>query len=294
MNKSAARKIKRILWATDFSKESTLCLPYIKYFTDTLNSRNWSLYVLPKFSDWVYESSLFANEDLLKEVEKAKKKAQTKINTYSKKHGIAFKSVIVEGVASEEILNLATKNDIQMIFAGRRGISELEQLLIGSTTSRLIRNSGVPVFVVPEAKRRAEVKRILVPVDFNSQALLELKYGISLAKQLKAKIDVLHVSQFFNYRVPVLERDKLVADIKGKIQSVAKSSQYTIDNIFFEIGEPAKKIIEVSRREKTDVIAMGSHQRSGIEKLFLGSVVEKVLLVSEIPLLVLPYSYLTS
>ena len=294
MSKPVIKKIKKILWATDFSKESTFCLPYIKFFSEILNTRNLSLYVLPKFSDWVYETSLFTNEDLLKEVMKAKKKALTKINTYGQTRQIKLKPEIIEGIASEEILRFAKENDAQLIFAGRRGISELEQLLIGSTTSRLIRNSEIPVFVVPKAKRQAAVKKILVPVDFNNPALLELVYGISLARQLKAKIVVIHVAQFFNYRVPVLERDKLVAGIRKKIESIAKANKYTIENIFFEIGEPAQKIIEISRREKADVIAMATHQRSGIEKLFLGSVVEKVLLVSEVPLLVLPYSYISS
>lgn len=284
-------KIKRLLWATDFSNESKLCLPYIKFFSETIKVKNYALYVLPKFSDWVYEAAFFSNEDLHNEVEKTKKKSISKILNYNSSHKLNFTANVIEGVASEEIIHFADSNGIDIIFAGRRGISELEQILVGSTTSRLIRNSNVPIFVVPKSKRNATVSTILAPVDLNNFNLSELKYSIILAKQLKARLYVVHVSEFFNYKVPVLEKDKLTNLISEKISNVARALNFKIDKFIYDIGEAALKIIEISKREKVDLLVMTSHQRKGIEKLFLGSVTEKVLMASEIPLLILPSSY---
>ena len=56
-------EIDNILWATDLSNESKFCLPYIQYFSKTFKTKNHALYVLPKFSDWVYEAAFFSNED---------------------------------------------------------------------------------------------------------------------------------------------------------------------------------------------------------------------------------------
>jgi nucleotide-binding universal stress UspA family protein len=124
--------------------------------------------------------------------------------------------------------------------------------------------------------------------DFN---LSELKYAINLAKQLKARLYVAHVSEFFNYKVPVFEKDKLAGMISEKISNVASELNFKIDKFFYDIGEAALKIIEISKREKMDLLVMTSDQRKGIEKFFLGSVTEKVLMASEIPLLIIPSSY---
>ena len=284
-------KIKNLLWATDFSNESKSCLSYIGFFNRKINAKNYAIYVLPKFSDWVYEAAFFSNEDLFKEIEKTKKKSMTKMLSLSRDQKIDFKAKILEGIASEEIVNFADSKKIDIIFAGRRGISELEQILVGSTTSRIIRKSNVPAFVVPKTKRNVSVKKILTPVDFDSSLLSELKYSIILASQLKAKLYVAHISEFFNYRVPVLEKDKLANLINKKIEGVAKEFNFHIENIFHDIGEAAQKIVEISKKEEMDLIVMTSHQRKGVEKFFLGSVTEKVLMASDIPLLIVPSSY---
>lgn len=291
MKSKSGFPIKKLLWATDFSNESKFCLPYIKYFSKTIKVKNYALYVLPKFSDWVYEAAFFSNEDLHREVEKTKKKSKSKMLGYKSTYKLDFSAQVIEGVASEEIINFADSNKIDIIFAGRRGISELEEILVGSTTSRLIRNSNIPVFIVPKSKRNVAVSKILAPVDLNDFNLSELKYSINLAKQLKARLYVAHVSDFFNYKVPVFEKDKLANMISEKISNVAKEYNFKIDKFFYDVGEAALKIIEISKREKMDCLVMTSHQRKGIEKFFLGSVTEKVLMASEIPLLILPSSY---
>ena len=159
-------KIKRVLWGTDFSKESRFCLPYIKCFSQDIKTKNHALYVLPKFSDWVYEAAFFTDDDLFNTIERTRKKSITKINNYSKKSGVPLEVNVVEGLASEVLIDYAHQNKIDMIFAGRRGISEIEQILIGSTTSRLIRNTDIPVFVVPRAKREVKIRSVLCPIDF--------------------------------------------------------------------------------------------------------------------------------
>ena len=283
-----SNKIKQLLWATDFSNESRFCLPYVKYFSETLKTKNHALFVLPKFSDWIIETAFFTDEELLKTIENTREDSFTLMASISKKSGVEFKTNIADGIASEEILKYCHEKSIDMVFAGRRGISEIEQILIGSTTSRLIRSTDVPVFVVPKNKRAAIVERILCPIDFNEFSLIELEYAISLAHQLSAKLFVVHVSEFFNYKVTVFKRDKLIEKINEKIMGIAEENNYKIENIIYEEGEPAQKIIEIAKKNKVDLMVMATHQRKGIEKLFLGSITEKVLMYSDIPVLILP------
>jgi len=285
---SSIKPIKQIAWATDFSKESRFCLPYVKFFTKTLNTKNHALYVLPKFSDWILETAFLTDDELFKTIERTRNKSISTIKGFAKKAEIPLEPVVLDGFASVEVINYSNKNNIDIVFAGRRGVSEIEQILIGSTTSRLIRNTEVPVFVVPKNKRAVDIKTILCPIDFNEFSLKELKYAISLSQQLKAKLYVVHISEFFNYQVPVFKRDKLIEKINHRIMSIAEDHNYQIEKIIYDEGEPGQKIIEISKKIKADVITMATHQRKGIEKFFLGSITEKVLMYSNIPVMVLP------
>jgi nucleotide-binding universal stress UspA family protein len=243
---------------------------------------------LPKFSDWVYEAAFFSHEDLFQEIENTKKKSLSKIDRDSKKRELGLKPVLLEGIASEEIIKYADENDCDIILAGRRGISEIEEILIGSTTSRLIRNSHKPVMVIPKTKRDVKIERIMAPVDFNEMSLLELHYSIFMARALGAKLYVVHISEFFNYRLPALKRHQLIEKINQKIQKIADDYGYEIEKIIYDEGEPAQKIIEISKKKKIDLVVMTTRQRSGFEKFFLGSITEKVLMYSNTPTLILP------
>lgn len=288
MNPKQPTKLKSLIWATDFSKESRACLPYLKFLSDKLNTNNHAVYVLPKFSDWVYEAAFFSHEDLFQEIENTKRKSLAKIERDSKKRDLGLKPVLLEGIASEEIIKYADENDGDLILAGRRGISQIEEILIGSTTSRLIRNSHKPVLVIPKAKREVKIESIMAPIDFNEMSLLELHYSIFLARVLGAKLYVVHISEFFNYRLPALKRHDLIEKINQKIQNIADESGYEIENFIYDEGEPAQKIIEISKKKKIDLVVMTTRQRSGFEKFFLGSITEKVLMYSNIPTLILP------
>ena len=306
--KKVSSQIKDILWATDFSEESFVCLPYIRFISEKLKTNNHGLYVLPRFSDWVYETAFIKDDELLKTIEKTKVESLKRIETVGKIANIHITPGALEGIASEELIRYAENNEIDIILAGRKGESEIEDILVGSTTSRLIRNSSIPVFVIPELKsgedaaepvredeyavpkKDVKVERILSPIDLGESTLLELKYSISLAKQLGAKLYVVHVAEFFNYKVPMFKRDALITKISKKITGIAEESEFEIEDIIYETGEPAHKIIETAKQNNIDLVVMATHQRKGFEKFFLGSISEKVLMYSNIPVLVLPPS----
>jgi len=288
MNKSEISVIHKILWATDFSRESMACLPYIEIFHQKMKVEPHALYVLPRFSDWVYDAAFFSLEDLHQEIESTRKKSTSKLEEIGANKKIKFSIATREGVPSEEILNYASDQSVDMIFSGRRGLTEIEQILVGSTTMRLIRNTHTPVFVVPRERRKARINRILAPVDLNESSMRELCFSISLARQLKAELVVAHVAEFYNYKVPMLKRDRLIARINQQISKVAEKLDYRIENIIHETGEPAHKILQIIQDQKIDVAVMATNQRKGLEKFLLGSVTQKVLLATDIPLIVLP------
>ena len=118
--------------------------------------------------------------------------------------------------------------------------------------------------------------------------MMELEYAIYLSRHLRAQLFVVHIAEFFNYKVPLFKMEMLIGKINKKIAEIAEKYRYKIENIIHDTGEPAKKIIEIAKAENVDIITMATHQRKGIGKFFLGSISEKVLLYSNIPVLILP------
>lgn len=288
MKPSETPPVQRILWATDFSRESMSCLPWMEWVRDKINPDIHAVYVLPRFSDWVYEAAFFSLEDLRREIEATREKSASKLAEIAGRKGFDFSIEIREGTASEEISSYAREKSVDMIFAGRRGVSEIEQIMVGSTTTRLVRHAYTPIFVVPRDKRKVAVRRILAPVDLHELSMRELRYAIGLARQFEAELVVTHVAEFYNYKVPALKHHQLMERINQRIARVAVDMDYKVENIIHETGEPAQKILEVAENREIDAIVMATNQRRGLEKFLMGSVTQKVLLATPIPLIVLP------
>ncbi len=288
MKKVLLKQIKEIVWATDLSKESKVCVPYIKYFNEKLSLNNHAVFVLPKISEWVYERAFFSTDDFFTEVEESVDISLKKTQKYCDSLGLKFKVVVEQGIESEKILNYADQNSADIIMVGKRGISEISDLLIGSTTSRLIRNSKSPILVVTSLKKKVNLKKVLCPIDFGELSLSELNYSLSFAEQFGADLYTAHISEFFNYKVPVLKRDKLIESINKKIKKIAFEANYDVKDTIYDMGEPAHKILEIAKKGKFDMIIMAANQKVGAERLLLGSITEKVLTHSDIPVLIIP------
>ena len=134
-------------------------------------------------------------------------------------------------------------------------------------------------------------KSILVPLDGSMLAENILAEIEALALLLDAKLNLIYVSKA--HVLPGVDP----TDAQVKVVNTAKVYLETIrerlsaKNFEIEIhtpyGNPADKILEVCRRHDIDLIAMSTHGRSGIGRWLLGSVAEKVVRHSEIPVLLL-------
>ena len=134
-------------------------------------------------------------------------------------------------------------------------------------------------------------KSILVPLDGSKLAENILAEVEELALLLNARLNLIYVSKAHvlpgvdptNAQVRVVDKAKEYLD-NIKEQLFAKKIEIEIHTPY---GSPAVKIIEVSRLHDIDLIAMSTHGRSGIGRWLLGSVAEKIVRHSEIPVLLL-------
>jgi len=139
-------------------------------------------------------------------------------------------------------------------------------------------------------------KRILIATDGSDKSKKAAEEGIELAKALGAQVLALNVVNevVIASAVRQLGSDRKEVETKLKtaggkavdsIKAMGDKVGVPVDTIV-RIGAPANMVIDTAAAEKTDLIVMGSHGESGASKLLIGSVVQKVLYWSTIPVLV--------
>lgn len=137
---------------------------------------------------------------------------------------------------------------------------------------------------------------ILVPVDFSELSGLALLYADALARCSGAQLTVLHASSFeappyftqgqieeLQEKLRVV-RSQAERDLRAFIEQTLGAAEAAAEVQVIE-GRPAEVILRVVRQTGADLIAMGTHGRSGINRLMLGSVTERVLRETQVPVL---------
>lgn len=141
-----------------------------------------------------------------------------------------------------------------------------------------------------------EVNRILCPVDLSEFSRHALDHAMALAQWYEAHVTVLHVSRppplppltGMSADVPVLpplQPDVLTDDVRRFCGLLTTAPSAPVAIVVKE-GNAAKEIVQEAERD--DLVVMGTHGRSGFERLFLGSVTEKVIRTTHVPVLTVP------
>ena len=135
----------------------------------------------------------------------------------------------------------------------------------------------------------AMLKRILAPTDFSDLSAEGVRYACKLAKDVGAQVVILNVI--------VLDESNLVR--KGEMEAhkqrldefVSKVTHRTADLKLREVvvaGQPYGAIVECAEKEHIDLIVISSHGRTGLSRMLIGSVTDKLLRAATCPVLVVP------
>lgn len=140
----------------------------------------------------------------------------------------------------------------------------------------------------------AEIKRILCPVDFSETSEHALRYAIDLASRLGADVRLVHAYQLPTYALPdgaLLARPDFVKELTTELQKqldelVHRYSGHGVDlqGKIVE-GLAFSEINRIAEEEDADMIVMGTHGRTGMKHLLLGSVAERVVRTAQLPVL---------
>jgi universal stress protein A len=136
-----------------------------------------------------------------------------------------------------------------------------------------------------------DLKRILVPVDFSKYSDHALRYACALARRFAAELHLLHVTDPLKGPGYLPPPEEWVEDLqqraRSELERIPGPDLGKDLNVHREIrsGFAFAEIVYSAREKSVDLIVMGTHGRSGLAHVLLGSVAEKVVRKSPCPVL---------
>jgi nucleotide-binding universal stress UspA family protein len=140
------------------------------------------------------------------------------------------------------------------------------------------------------------ITRILVPIDFSAHSEAAMRYAQELARPFHAAIHLVTVvedplaagvwsSEIYTVEIAELQIN-LVRDAEKRLRGLVPAG---VDSMTTEVrtGPAAKQILDAARERRSDLIVMGTHGRTGIAHVVMGSVAEKVVRLAPCPVLTL-------
>lgn len=285
--------MKKILWTTDFSDEAREALLYADAFAKTFNSKIIALHVMPDISPALYDAAVVIKGELARRVDYVKMEAEKRLNAIKKAKKIAFKVIIEEGNAAKKIIEVAEKEKVDLIVLGRRGLSAIEKLFIGSVANQVLRNSPVPLLLTKKKRGKPRFKKILVPTDFSEQEEKERDYAWRLAKGFDSDITLLHVFELHDYEFSPQALDEMFETVMKKLKQRKKREKENIkvhEDVHRALNA-ATGIVDYADTHKIDMIVISTCVQSKLERFFLGSTTEKVISYSHLPVFAIPPAF---
>ena len=212
---------------------------------------------------------------------------------------------LAEGKPAIQISELAAERDAGLIVIGRQGMTGVRRRLLGGVTEQVLHRSDVPVFVVPSGdsstEGTAEYSRILLPTDGSENAEEASPHAVAIARNYDSAVHVLNVVDLqaaggvfnagglekgFTERLEARGReavDAVVAEIERT------GADVTVETAVERTGSyagAAGGVREYVAENEIDLVVMGSHGRSNLERQLIGSVASTVLRTVDVPVLV--------
>ena len=140
-------------------------------------------------------------------------------------------------------------------------------------------------------------KNILVPFDLSNKSLHAFKVALDIAKKYNSKITLLTCIQadawhhrFYDSRADdelLKKQKKVILPYIEKLETLANKSNISMKSQILRSISVVKDITNYAKSRKYDLIVMGAHGRTGIDKLILGSVANGVIQKSSCPVLII-------
>lgn len=197
----------------------------------------------------------------------------------------SYEVVSTPASLTKTINTLITTEGVDLVVLGSKGRTGAEEVLMGSTTVKVIQNiQGCPLLVVPQQVDFVVPSNIAFATDFNEfYQLSKLKPIIRLVRHFDSQIHIIHVG---------LESD-LTAEQKENLEHFRNDlSEYDTEFHFVpKVGNVSKTIHQFVDANSIDLLSLVYHKHAFVKALFREPVVSRVGKHTHVPTLVVPIKY---
>jgi nucleotide-binding universal stress UspA family protein len=167
--------------------------------------------------------------------------------------------------AYDGIIDESKKQNADLIVMGSKGTSGLEEMLVGSNTEKVVRNSDVPVLVIKKEIDKFKIDNIVFASNFKIDHRDAFQKILDFASLFNARLHLLKINTIHNF-----ETTKESSDAIRNFINDFDLGDYTL-NIYNDVSVEAG-ILNFSKVIDADVILLNTSGRRGLSHLFNGSI----------------------
>ncbi len=208
---------------------------------------------------------------LKKELDAAQAQLET-VKAQAEAAGIACETRVVHGSdVHQEVVNAAERMQADLIIMGRRGRHGLARLMVGDTTVKVIGHAGCSVLVVPRSAALTG-KHFVLASDGSRYADAAAVAAVNLAKSCRTPVTAVSIITPSHSEERRKEAHSIIKRLVAFLRKEGVNAEGEVPH-----GQPDEMIVQTALKRQADLIVMGSHGRTGLERILLGSTVERVL-----------------
>jgi nucleotide-binding universal stress UspA family protein len=254
-------KLEKLLVATDGSLFSEGAVREAISFAKKCSSMLYVMSAVPRYEISGVDVFEKVKEEAIEHLDSVKERAL--------REGLNCETVLAHGDEPHRlIVDVAVARTVDMIVIGRRGRRGLMKVLMGSVTAKVISHAPCKVLVVPKAAR-IEYRNILVATDGSEHSHTAASEAIEIAKRCRSNI--IAVSAVHSEA----DRGEAMANV-NKVREVAKKEGIPVEALI-PAGRTCDVVVGIAGGRSVDLIVMGTHGKTGIKKLLMGSSTEKII-----------------
>ena len=287
------RRSQTILCAIDFSEFTDLILAFGTALAKTCPARLALVHVTVDVNTLLKHHE--TNLDVNRLQQTNLREASQELEALAKDLPVACEIIVSQGDPADAMNKLARDKQADLVISATHGRSGFKRLLLGSVTEKLLKTLPCPLLVLPahdhgsaspDASHR-DIAKILVGCDFSADSNLAVERALDLARAFQAELHLAHVIK------PALYQDKreAVEDLRSRLGSQldtmvpdTRRDLGRIESILLE-GEPSTQLIHAAEERGIDMIVLGIHGHTLLEKLLVGSTTDRIIRQANLPVL---------
>ena len=270
--------MKRILVPTDFSEQAENALKVAAQMAKENGSEIYVLNSLELPSHLASSGATGAMPESLFFIKLAEKHFEELLKKPYLDGLLIHEAIIGHGEVYNDVSEVVTEKDIDLIIMGSHGINGFMEMFIGSNTEKVVRTSTTPVLVIKNEHQNFKTDNFVYATDFSDECKTPFKEAQKFAGGTNSHLNLLYVNTPNGF--------KTTQEINSRIKEFVKDMDEEKFSIhIYNDTSIEKGILNFAKESNANLIGMGTHGRKGISHFFNGSVSEDLVNHANMPVM---------